>query len=301
MVQPRIQKGVQRIAASGVFEKNSRYSFFAAMFWCSELVYLQLKHIQKPEKTAVLDLNFRRNEYCDPHFFLISGIVITQRTDTEKVSHFLGMGIRTGSSYLKSGKEIFARVRIRSQEHTRTTACPIFSIGGGGDRTSVETLGLWLDGAIISMAQRRGVSLTLFLSSEYVEKVHFWRVLFIARNFFVMQNCKELPINILKDWFAHFPTRSSLSILENAILTHFLLKVWSSVAFSFIDHAKATATCSNKNSLKSRVLFQVYNTVGYGHRALSVELIIVVQMLQDSQRPRWVVEHQCCPSWMGSR
>ena len=41
--------------------------------------------------------------------------------------------------------------------------------------------------------------------------------------------------------------------------------------------------------------------MGNGHQVLSVEYILVVQILLDSQRPRWVVEHHCCPRWLRSR
>ena len=40
---------------------------------------------------------------------------------------------------------------------------------------------------------------------------------------------------------------------------------------------------------------------GNGHQALSVEQTFVVQIFQDSQPPRWVVEHLCCPRSLGSR
>ena len=41
--------------------------------------------------------------------------------------------------------------------------------------------------------------------------------------------------------------------------------------------------------------------MGNGSQTLSVEYFLMVQILRDSQRPRWVVEHHCCPRWLGSR
>ena len=57
---------------------------------------------------------------------------------------------------------------------------------------------------------------------------------------------------ILKEWFAHFPTRPSLSNLENELLTKLVLKVRSSDANTFVDDVTASATCSKKNSLKKQ-------------------------------------------------
>ena len=44
------EKCIRKVVA--VFEKNSRYSFFAATVWFSEPLDLQLKHIEKPAKNC---------------------------------------------------------------------------------------------------------------------------------------------------------------------------------------------------------------------------------------------------------
>ena len=69
-------------------------------------------------------------------------------------------------------------------------------------------------------------------------KCTFDKFLFTGRNFFVMQNCKQQPIYILKECFTHFPTRQSSSILKNEMLTKLLFKIRSSVAHSFVDPEK---------------------------------------------------------------
>ena len=70
------------------------------------------------------------------------------------------------------------------------------------------------------------------------KKCTFDKFLFTGRNFFAMQNCKQQPIYILTESFTHFPTRPSSSILKNEMLTKLWLKVWSSVARSFVDPEK---------------------------------------------------------------
>ena len=56
--------------------------------------------------------------------------------------------------------------------------------------------------------------------------------------------------------------------MKNAMLIKLWLKVRSSVRYFFVDPAKASATCSNKNSLKSRIPSLVYIIMGNGHKAL---------------------------------
>ena len=61
-----------------------------------------MKHIEMPTKNCSFRPQFlkKKYEHRDHHFFLISVLVMKQRTDCEKISQFLGR-IRTVSSYLK--------------------------------------------------------------------------------------------------------------------------------------------------------------------------------------------------------
>ena len=64
----------------------------------------------------------------------------------------------------------------------------------------------------------------------------------------------------------------------------------------------ASGTCSTQKSLNSWIPFQVYNIMGkWASSFLSGLDSRVVQILLDSQRPRWVVEHHCCPRCLRSR
>ena len=103
------EKCIRKVLA--VFEKNSRYSFFLLQrfglvnpWTCNWNTYKSLL------KTEVFDLSFWKKEHGYPQFFLMSGVVMKQRTDTEKISQFLGR-IRTGSIRIRSFKGSVERWR----------------------------------------------------------------------------------------------------------------------------------------------------------------------------------------------
>ena len=79
-------------------KKKSMYSFLLQRSGVVNPYWDTYKSLQK---TVVFNINFRKKRTrWPPIFLLISGIVITQITDTEKISLFLRR-IRTGSSYLE--------------------------------------------------------------------------------------------------------------------------------------------------------------------------------------------------------
>ena len=79
------------------------------------------------------------------------------------------------------------------------------------------------------------------------------------------------------------------------------LKVRSSLTYSFVDPAKVSATCSSKNSLKKwSSLFRF--TISW-KRGTKLPQWNRFSWFRFSRLlcPRWVVEHHCCPRWLGSR